>query len=926
MRIDLTTEEGQKEVWRILTEENVRYVHAGPPCGTFSRALERRISKQQRQQGAPDPKPYRKDLCPEGLPGLTGVRLIKVQKANILANFVATVVKWCLKKHVLITVENPTNSLIWELPEYKELLARGDVEKVNFQACMWGGRRDKKTSLLATAKVFNSMGVMCDHSHEHLPWGVNRSKGKWYFATAEEAEYPAKMCQEMAKLAATACDVRIPGSLAYIQPRQKPSEHTRLQRERVGVQSSKGSQRFTVPEYAQQYANVQVEDPALIHKLESMGPGRLTEPLVIGGIPCPVETKVSDLQPRRIAGGDGREVQVLRCHLAIPWTKEQFLLKSMQAKHPLQEDPILSDHTKRSVVELLTMGARACVAKARRRLQHWKEWTSRHSRKERELHARLQEVFPNVENIVKGKNLLAFKEMLKSIDHPDKSVADLMVQGFPIVGELEVSGVFETRPQRDVVIGADPKWLAASAKEVRRSTMNNVRRGKIDKITQAVYDQTHRNPDSETAKGWAFGPYSEEEIVKKHGPTCVPCRRFGLDQGKKIRLIDDFSENFHNACVTCYEKVTVDGVDAIANFAKLWSNCVEQARHDAQGRWRFKVKLSSGEVLVGVLHPQFRDEKAKLLGKCVDLEAAYRQLAVRPSQAHLSIVCVKNPETGEPEFFEICAMPFGASASVHGFNRVSAAIEAILVQILGIPCTHYFDDFTLLVPEEGGLELIEVLKEGLDLLGWKLKADKETPLDSSFIALGVVFDLSQCFHKVPNLVVKNKPGRPEAIRADIAKILNTRKISGILAQRVRGKMVFARAQTFGRVGAMANNLLREVVALGGQEITTSPAVTLAMQYWHDFLDKPPPRIVPLSPHRQPIVIFTDGCCQGEDGIVEAGFGGVMYDPEDGAYEYFKGMVEGVFLQVLTHDGEKSQIVGQAEIVPVLSAVCCGGTA
>ena len=90
----------------------------------------------------------------------------------------------------------------------------------------------------------------------------------------------------------------------------------------------------------------------------------------------------------------------------------------------------------------------------------------------------------------------------------------------------------------------------------------------------------------------------------------------------KVRTIDGFSENFHNACVTCYDKVTVDGVDAIASFIKLWSMCIEQARNDHPGKWRFRIRLDSGETLVRVLHLQFRDGAGQLFGKCLDLEAA----------------------------------------------------------------------------------------------------------------------------------------------------------------------------------------------------------------------------------------------------------------------------------------------------------------
>jgi hypothetical protein len=133
--------------------------------------------------------------------------------------------------------------------------------------------------------------------------------------------------------------------------------------------------------------------------------------------------------------------------------------------------------------------------------------------------------------------------------------------------------------------------------------------------------------------------------------------------------------------------------------------------------------------------------------------------------------------------------------------------------------------------------------------------------------------------------------------------------------RIRGELVYAKAQTFGRTGAMASNLLKDIALLGSQEARLDRATKFALSFWHDFLLDPVPRTVPLSPHRRPLVIFTDGCCMEKDGEIFAGFGGVMIDPEDGAYEFFQGKVEGEFRSILTHGGEKAQIVGQAEMIP-----------
>ena len=190
-----------------------------------------------------------------------------------------------------------------------------------------------------------------------------------------------------------------------------------------------------------------------------MGPGRLETPMQIGSRMCPKDTKVSNIQTLREMGVDGRESRVVQCDLAFPWGMEEFLFKALGAKHPLQEAPNLPDHTRRRVADLLSMESQACLDRAKAQLEHWKQWGAKHARQEAKVHDQLKKVFPNVSGIVEGKNLMAFKEMLKSLNHLDTSVADLMTQGFPLVGVMEQTGVFEARQPRDVVFGADPKLL-----------------------------------------------------------------------------------------------------------------------------------------------------------------------------------------------------------------------------------------------------------------------------------------------------------------------------------------------------------------------------------------------------------------------------------------------------------------------------------
>ena len=125
---------------------------------------------------------------------------------------------------------------------------------------------------------------------------------------------------------------------------------------------------------------------------------------------------------------------------------------------------------------------------------------------------------------------------------------------------------------------------------------------------------------------------------------------------------------------------------------------------------------------------------------------------------------IQKPQTGGVEYFEALALPFGASAAVHGFNRTASAINHILQKIFGIPCTHYFDDFTFILPKALAREATEAAKMVLEFPGWAVKSEKEEPIAASFVALGVNFDcIGATKWPKPFLVVSNKKSRIESL-------------------------------------------------------------------------------------------------------------------------------------------------------------------
>ena len=78
---------------------------------------------------------------------------MKITKGNEVAWFCARVAEYCMKKGIWFSIENPTNYIIWELKDFQALLQREEVQKVEFHACMWGSKRNKRTAFVTNCEA-----------------------------------------------------------------------------------------------------------------------------------------------------------------------------------------------------------------------------------------------------------------------------------------------------------------------------------------------------------------------------------------------------------------------------------------------------------------------------------------------------------------------------------------------------------------------------------------------------------------------------------------------------------------------------------------------------------------------------------------------------------------------------------------------------
>ena len=200
LQLDLSKKAGQAIVWDIIERQQPFATHLGVPCGTASQARGRPL-----RNGAPGPRPLRSKDFPLGLPTLVvgSADHARVLAANDLFLFTYRMLSFCLARAIIVCVENPANSFLWDVLrafepalQAKQVLPR--LTEVCFDQCCHGGARPKRTKLLCTPNCFESLSAVCPGNHAHRPWGQIMEYGTSRFATKDEAAYPAILANRYA--------------------------------------------------------------------------------------------------------------------------------------------------------------------------------------------------------------------------------------------------------------------------------------------------------------------------------------------------------------------------------------------------------------------------------------------------------------------------------------------------------------------------------------------------------------------------------------------------------------------------------------------------------------------------------------------------------------------------------------------------------
>ena len=352
----------------------------------------------------------------------------------------------------------------------------------------------------------------------------------------------------------------------------------------------------------------------------------------------------------------------------------------------------------------------------------------------------------------------------------------------------------------------------------------------------------------EIEKGWADGPWPLEAL--EQGATIS--RRFPLQQGDKIRMIDDYSISGVNDSCTLNSKLDLHVVDTFVATIKAF----------------FQAMTAAGrETLV--------------LAKTYDLKSAYRQVPVLSSHLKFAYFCIYKHEKKAVEIYRSRTLPFGATHSVFSFLRLARMIHCIATRGAKLITTNFYDDFILASPPalqdsaRNSMELIFLLT------GWEFATEGRKATDFAEVcnALGVSFDLRDACRGV--LKVQNTQKRIDELVEFLTQVRERKRLDRNETLKLRGRLGFADGFLHGRLGTLI--LKRLIDHAYGSTSYMDESMVNVLGWMVKRLQTAGPKKVDSCTVRE-WCVFTDASFEPDE--KKAGLGGVLVDSDGECTAWF----------------------------------------
>ena len=261
--------------------------------------------------------------------------------------------------------------------------------------------------------------------------------------------------------------------------------------------------------------------------------------------------------------------------------------------------------------------------------------------------------------------------------------------------------------------------------------------------------------------------YTRPHKYKEELPAGSTWTKLLSEKKNKVRPTDDYKASVVNFAVTQNEGVTIHTIDDIASMMAFW--------------------MQSGSI----------ESNIGLVAKCWGLSDVCKQVPLSDGAYDLdSYLAAYDPSTGTAKIFKQSVLPFGSTASVTAFLRVSLAIWKVGASLLKLMWSAYFDDCLCLARQSESRYVDFCVDAVFSLLGWRISKHKLIDFDSFCKVLGVHLDLRQSGDRL--CFVSNMEDRVEELVKGIGEIMTSKLLTRAEGERLRGRLRFASSQVFGR--------------------------------------------------------------------------------------------------------------------------------
>ena len=403
-------------------------------------------------------------------------------------------------------------------------------------------------------------------------------------------------------------------------------------------------------------------------------------------------------------------------------------------------------------------------------------------------------------------HIALWRKMMTAATVIDRSLAEEMLYGFPIVGPISRSWRWPSMDSSPAQI--DLPTLAKRAWEFSDKVIWNVRKSEVTDNTQKIWDATMED----VHEGVTVGPMFSQEAVSSFLGTriWIPTQRFEVVQKNKVRGVDSATVNGINMATGIVEKLDLPSTDL--NVAAL--------------RW---------------LRSNIHADK-KIQGWVLDERKAYRQIPILPDHRRWSVISMRQPVTGKISFFVMIGHSFGLVAAVYNYNRRSAAINDILRRIFLVAAFNFYDDKYGFEPEDTCSLAFECSQKVHWWLGAKFD-QKKLQLCRDPTILGITYDLKE-------LCLKIKPSRKEELLEEIEAILSSELLPPGQAGKLRGKLMFGSSQLWGKIGRAFLRSLSERQYTRVPRSDLNKAIKLSLVKWQELVSEGPPRPIEFIENRR----------------------------------------------------------------------------